>query len=228
MEIAIYSVLILALAAFAGYLLYVRFSEGREKSLHHPPRGQEASEMPASEPRIEESIEEVEEIESKEFVPVELPAARAEAIHGDKKEEERKSEYLDELQEAAAGLAMLMRSSASNRTAPVVFAPEDEEVESTEEESADVSEAEPVVEAEAEEVAEAIVETEFQEEAPAEPSKKTLAELLGSEVTDQMEQIDSGLDELEELVVSIEKGLSVLAPAEESGEIEEFEISEAA
>lgn len=77
--------------------------------------------------------------------PVEEPVAEVLALRrhdsrigGDDSDEERKGEYLDELQEAAAGLAMLMRSSpVANRSNPVVFAPDDSEEEPVVDQEAD-------------------------------------------------------------------------------------------
>ncbi|MCG8599971.1 MAG: hypothetical protein MI807_07515, partial [Verrucomicrobiales bacterium] len=158
-------------------------------------------------------------------------------------EMERKGEYLDELQEAAAGLAMLMRSSpVSARRDPVVFAPaageESESVTGLESESESVNEEaellQEVAPAEVTETAdeeEVISEVSTEEEAQpvvAEPESapaSRIISLLGEEVSDQMKQIDSGLDELEELVNGIETSLAALTLPEWE---EEVEIEQAA
>lgn len=156
-------------------------------------------------------------------------------------EMERKGEYLDELQEAAAGLAMLMRSSpVSARRDPVVFAPEageeSENVTGLEPESED-EEAELVQEVAPAEAPETADEEEVISEAGIENDSETvvvapevapasrIVSLLGEEVSDQMKQIDSGLDELEELVNGIETSLAALTLPEWE---EEVEIEQAA
>lgn len=222
MEFGFYLLLILALVAVAGFMLYARFSASREKALHHPPLNVATEEIELSEPEaLEPEASEtknqivepdVDEVEIEDPVPDQLPAIRAEAITTEKNDDERKSEYLDELQEAAAGLAMLMRSSASNRTTPVVFAPEEEVA----------ADSDPVpVPVEARETHEVIDEEpehgSEEEEVVSDPGRKTLAILLGPDVADQFDRIDSELEDLETLVANIESGLSVLLPSEEQG-----------
>jgi hypothetical protein len=76
-------------------------------------------------------------------------------------------------------------------------------------------EAAPEAEVEAQLEAQAEVKSSISETS----SKICVLELLGSEVCDQMEKIDSGLDALEELVESIESRLSALSlPGWESEE----------
>lgn len=53
---------------------------------------------------------------------VELPEVVAKP---NQRKDSEESEYFDDLQDAAAGLAMLMRSSPVSRTSPVIFAPEE-------------------------------------------------------------------------------------------------------
>jgi len=238
MEFAIYSVLILALASLAGFMLHARFSARRDKALHHAPLSLAAEGVAIS--GSEEEVLDVvaETVETEDPAPNELPAVKADAIPVESKEDERKSEYLDELQEAAAGLAMLMRSSAGSRPTPVVFAPDGEEVDSGVTVKDDVASPEGEIEAEDESLVEsaATVVADDQAEEVAEPDKKTLEMLLGTEVTSQFRLIDSGLDDLEELVGSIESGLALLAPVEgvsdldgpADAESELIEISEAA
>ncbi|MDF1862640.1 MAG: hypothetical protein P1U87_20655 [Verrucomicrobiales bacterium] len=230
---------------------------------------------------FEESVvveaEEVLEEEPEPAAPVEQIAMRRHEPTGEDsegaEEKNRKGEYLDELQEAAAGLAMLMRSSTvAKRSTPVVYAPDEEGVaevekqlereeatseqilmevaepvaaepveaeqefqESTEtasvvEEAVEARETDPVEEvAVADSESEVEVECEVSEERPA----INVLELLGSDVCDQMEKIDSGLDALEELVNSIESSLSALSPLEweadgELSSVEGEEISVAA
>ena len=112
-----YLILITALLVLAGLMLYARFAtRSREKSLHHAPFdwgfGSPALALPSSEG------------ESRD------PAVRAQLRPDRASGDEEASaaappprEYLDELQEAAAGLAKLMRSSPAARPDPVVYAP---------------------------------------------------------------------------------------------------------
>ncbi len=232
MEFGFYLLLILALVFVAGLMLYIRFSTSRDKALHHAPLNVAPGEPETSELESEIIEPAVEEVETEESVPNQLPAIRAEAIESEKKDDERKSEYLDELQEAAAGLAMLMRSSASNRTTPVVFAPEEgeETTEAVAVEKSDIEEESEVVEAETEPEVE--VEVEVEEISITEPEEKTLSVLLGEEVADRFDQLDSDLEILEALVTDIESGLSVLVPLDQEGSVAEgsddIELTEAA
>ena len=204
-----YLILIAALGIVAALMLYARFaSRSREKSVHHAP-----SEL---EPRGDLRREEPSEIAppAAGIKKEDEPRIVAEPIASEANEEE---EYLDELQEAAAGLAMLMRSSpVSNRTNPVVFAPEGEEAledgtEALVEEVAEKVETDPVVSdsapvKETEEVEIVHSETLSETEGPA----FSVIDFLGSEVSDQIDRIDNGLDDLENLVVNIEECLASL------------------
>lgn len=127
-----YFLLIAALLLLAGLMLYARFaSRTREKSLHHAPFDWDFP------PAVISSASAIGEEFSAEGVghstsPVEpvlrleRPLALASAPASDAG---RDRDYLDDLQEAAAGLAKLMRSSPVARAEPVVFAPEEGEVE---------------------------------------------------------------------------------------------------
>jgi hypothetical protein len=109
---------------------------------------------------------------------------------------------MDDLQEAAAGLAKLMRSSPVARVEPVVFAPGEVVAEPVEETPA----------AEIQEVEESVA-AEIQQEVEA-PRILSLRDLLGDTVADQFDRIDEGLDALESLVIGIESSLSALADLE--------------
>jgi hypothetical protein len=232
---------------------------------------EESPEITFGESAVADAEVQAEEIEEENpAAPLEQIAVRRHESPreaGGEEEKNRKGEYLDELQEAAAGLAMLMRSSTvAKRSTPVVYAPDEESVAEVEKqlesgevtaemvlmEVADPAPAEPVTEEQeigkltatesiveesiesgdtdrGDELVEAApeAEVEAQLEAQAEvkssisetSSKICVLELLGSEVCDQMEKIDSGLDALEELVESIESRLSALSlPGWESEE----------
>tara|TARA_R110000850_G_scaffold85453_9_gene183733 strand:- start:278 stop:1057 length:780 start_codon:yes stop_codon:yes gene_type:complete len=237
----VYLILIAALLLLATLMLYSRFvSRSREKSIHHAPR--EIAPTVYDEVPLEDEVEteEVicdEAISDEVAVPSELSAELvAEAEVEDKPVEE---EYLDELQEAAAGLAVLMRSSpVANRTTPVVFAPDDDSAE--EEESIEVAPAEvsvplsetvekatesvaaidrsdsssEMVESEDDEVAAEVAVEVAVEVAPSVEHAESIRLLLGEDVSDQFVLIDSGLDALEELVLSLEEGIASLESSE--------------
>jgi hypothetical protein len=178
------------------------------------------SEAVPEELEVEEKVAELEEPPTRvAMLHHDHRAASAEFLEKDE-DLERKGEYLDELQEAAAGLAMLMRSSpVSEARDPVVFAPDAEGDESstapisTGEESTE----EPVIEepaAEAETEEEAISEVDVSAgEASTEPDGEKhsrILALLGDEVSEQITCIDSGLNDLEDLVNGIESSLAEL------------------
>jgi len=94
------------------------------------------------------------------------------------------SEFLDDLQDAAAGLARLMHSSETDRASATVESVGTSGVQ-------DQHEAEPV-------------------EEPVEIINK-VESVLGEEVVDQIGRIDSELDALEELVASIEESLEAFS-----------------
>lgn len=113
-----YLISIAALLLLAGVMLYARFaSRSKGKSLHHPPvewglSHEAASQAPLAEKKRQEAS-------SALSVGAVLKIETACKVAG----ETRDRDYLDELQEAAAGLAKLMRSSPVARTEPVVYAP---------------------------------------------------------------------------------------------------------
>lgn len=208
MDISAYLVLIAALFGLAAVMLYSRFaSRSREKSLHHGP-SEAAFAIAAVSSLSDEEVPEPAGAPS--GVRQDIPSIKAAPIE-DRETSEKNGkdvEYLDELQEAAAGLAMLMRSSAANRSTPVVFAPpHEEEEEPIEEEFVVEEKTESAPEAESATAAE-----EFPEETPLIEEEATLAVLLGTEVADRIERIDSGLDALENLIGSIESGIAALEP----------------
>ncbi|MDF1824028.1 MAG: hypothetical protein P1U68_05275 [Verrucomicrobiales bacterium] len=288
-----YLILIAALLVLSAFMLYARFAgRSREKSIHHAPSELGTMHLlPA--PELTESGEGA----SSDPLVMDLkPLSDVQIDEPLEAEESGESSYFDELQEAAAGLAMLMRSSpARDRGEPVVFAPEDELQEENEGESnifeADV-EADVVGETESDEaempegaddpigIDVEVVEEEISElqvnlvedvkgeelslineamdsmealidggpdfealedeiaSATAESSSPTdevedvpnilpLAEILGNEVAEQFARLDAGLDELDELVTSIEGQLKGMGDFISAGN-EDGDISEAA
>lgn len=213
-----YLILIAALLLLAAAMLYARFaSRSREKSLHHSP--------------VElmfpyDTISAARPIEN-ETGRIELPRGGEKSGPGLKMErvspssvikeevkgetKNRESEYFDELQEAAAGLAILMRSSPVGRSEPVIYAPEEAEAESAEvvveipadleevgidEIEAGVEPAEALVEGESEEIIEVLVAeleevviesiVEGDESEVMAQSGLVLDESLGAVVVDEM------------------------------------------
>lgn len=279
-----YLILITALLVLAALMLYARIAtRSREKSLHHAPMElmfplETISKAPFATRETATHVLPVSESLSG-------PAVTLDPLHraGGKAKEEKphvkssESEYFDELQEAAAGLAMLMRSSPVGRIDPVVFAPEEkydsedqESVESLAEAANDFIEIEfPAVEVHVleeaigvpsiepdetnvtgilpggeasidetvETVGTAVIEPEVVLEATvvADATERALSpkEILGDQVSDQIGQIDQGLDVLESLVRSIESSLRSLTELDihDDDDIEEMQgdhVSEAA
>jgi hypothetical protein len=210
-----YLILIAALTILAAVMLYARFANrSREKSLHHPPvelmfpyetisvapvAGVETGSVPLAGLEIP-PVDVPEEVTLERLEPADdLPAARDEKATQD-------SRYFDELQEAAAGLAMLMRSSPVGRSEPVVFAPE------TETEEPEVFSGENVeiaVDEVVETSVDAVIETSVDE------LVEITEEVAATEIFEEaIAQEDSALEE------------EALAPLEsELGEIEEDEVS---
>lgn len=177
----------------------------------------------------------------KKVAELEEPPARVAMLHHDHRaasveslrrddDLERKGEYLDELQEAAAGLAMLMRSSpVSEARDPVVFAPDAEGDESsnapipTGEESTEepvIEEPAAEVETEEEAISEVAVSAGEVSTEPADEKHSRILALLGDEVSEQFTRIDSGLNDLEDLVNRIESSLAELTlPDQEEEEV---------
>ena len=132
-----YFILIAALLVLAALMLYARLAtRSREKSLHHAPVElmfplEAISKAPFA--ARETATHLLPAIESLSRPGVKLDqlngphgpggAAKEEGMASTKGSEK---EYFDELQEAAAGLAMLMRSSPVGRIDPVIFAPDKE------------------------------------------------------------------------------------------------------
>jgi len=148
-----YLILIAALLLLAAAMLYARFaSRSREKSLHHSPVELmfPADTISAARPLENETGKIDLPRGGKKAAPgikvdrVTPPPVSEGEVKGEMKK--RESDYFDELQEAAAGLAMLMRSSPVGRSEPVIYAPEEVDDEA-------LVEAEKVVEELVEEVA---------------------------------------------------------------------------
>ena len=180
-----YLILIAALLLLAATMLYARFaSRSREKSLHHSPVELmfPYDTISAARP-LENETGKIDLPRSGRKIGPEIKIDRVmPAVSGDEgtgEAKKRESDYFDELQEAAAGLAMLMRSSPAGRTEPVIYAPEEAEAEVATESGEEIDE--PVSEDEAlvEEVADIVepvpgaetlveeVETLVQAEAPS-------------------------------------------------------------
>ncbi len=155
MEFLTYLLLICVLAVLAGLMLFARFSGARaRKSLHHAPvavgtfsvaadgsgpisvalpggvAGEPAAavlEIRSDRPEATETPESLgQDSEPRLHIGTkqDVSASSKEVSSGQEGSSEKS--YLDELQEAAAGLAMLMRSSPSVRTEPVLFEAEPE------------------------------------------------------------------------------------------------------
>ena len=134
---------------------------------------------------------------------------------------DRGREYFDDLQDAAAGLAELMRSSEAESTEKEVA--EELIAQEPAEELAETSEVEEklVVEVEKEEVVAAERDEPAEQDPEMEPTathSQTVKTVLGEQVADQIDQIDSGLDALEELVASIEESLEAFSSLAEDGD----------
>lgn len=213
----VYLILIAVLAILAVVMLYSRFAaRSREKSFHHSPArivfsAESISVAPLDEhgaaaiPIAGEDVFSLPQIKPE---PVEEPAPENLRAERAKNPE---SDYLDELQEAAAGLALLMRSSPVGRVAPVIFAP-------------DGSKNPVVLEAPVEAVDEAVLgepvnldemfvpasEGPGLASDPAEERIVPVREVLGEFVLEIVDRIDLELEALESLVVGIEMSLLAL------------------
>lgn len=222
-----YLIAIAALSLLSAFMLYARFaSRSREKSLHHAPQDADLVSATLVDVPVEEIVSEDYGLESSpvvDFKPVSPLESQPEELAELEHAEEEDEKYLDELQEAAAGLAMLMRSSpAQNKTDPVVFAPEaSEEMEEPAEaqpESSVAAEQEHESESDLTPMGEAIEQVEaildgppvFENEsselesAPAVEGEKDLRGILGEEVVDRFDHLDDSLDDLETLVKEME------------------------
>jgi len=196
-----YLLLIAALLLLAGVMLYARFaSRSREKSLHHPPVDWEFSPMViSSAPSL---TEEVALVSSEASEPAAGPTLRLERPFATTTEPSRDRDYMDDLQEAAAGLAKLMRSSPVARVEPVVFAPEEAVAEEAvadilEEETFVALVEEPVIEAEVLPVA--LDEPVVSEEEPVSEQAEIVAGDLALQVVIQGATLEVAA-EIEEIV----------------------------
>ena len=236
-----YMIVIGALLALTAWMLYARFAaRSRENSLHHGPDAASVNDYtePIAEGEVESTVigeeqalvfEEVKDIDLVGTRPVGAGIVAVEETP----EKKREGDYFDELEEAAAGLAVLMRSSpVSSRATPVVFAPEEEskKVDLTDAVTDAVTDAEETLsnsvmvseplapksgggadESNNEELtppAGGIQVEDISEETEVAVPKGDIRVLLGDKVGDQFERIDSGLEALEELVLSIESGMT--------------------
>lgn len=131
MNIWVYLILIAALLFLAAIMLYARFAtRSREKSLHHSPIELMFPSETISAARLADDTGRIDVSGGGKKTHPEIKVDRVAPRDGDEVgAKKRESEYFDELQEAAAGLAMLMRSSPVGRTEPVIFAPEEMETE---------------------------------------------------------------------------------------------------
>jgi hypothetical protein len=214
MNLWFYTLLIVALVVLLGATLYARFApRSRSKSLHHAPvRVRFPAAVISAAPLDEESDLDFGQIFRHAIDLEEEPLAAPLPAIPSQPEDRVATEYLDELQEAAAGLALLMRSTAPWKAEPVVYAPDDAEFPAEEVGTLDgvVSESEEPVQVPA--PAQGIINT-----SPIAPKRDL--HLLGELVCQQFVQIDEGLDDLEALISSIELSLSAWSetPSVETG-----------
>ncbi len=170
MTTAEYLILITALLLFAAAMIYFRMSRrSRSKESEKDTLDSisfESAAISISDTGDLEAFDDHAEVDSQESVEIRFKKTATEAYD--------KSEYLDDLEDAAAGLARLMHSSESERT----IIPD----EVTEEHEDETSDAATVVES-----------------------------VLGEDVIEQIDRIDSELDALEELVASIEESLEAFS-----------------
>jgi len=212
-----YLLLIAALLSLAALMLYARFHpRSREKSPHHGLDGiflsgtetkpsvenaWDTSAKPGAPVPLEADVSEAPEYGHPAVEAMaEIPVVRAEPLRQREvesgSEPDPESDYMDELQEAAAGLAKLMRSSPlPRRSDPVVFAPSEETVEDLLEEPIEEALEDSVAEAPEEPVAETLVETH---EEPAAETPEAAIEFEDTwepavEVTDEVPPAAEGL-----------------------------------
>ncbi|MDF1657856.1 MAG: hypothetical protein P1U58_09600 [Verrucomicrobiales bacterium] len=125
-----YLILIAALVALTAFMLYARFAaRSREKSLHHAPADPGLLRFKGEQDTAQVPFEDLED--TTEPVVMDLKPVCQDEDDKKAREKSSKSEdtYFDELQDAAAGLAMLMRSSSARPTSePVVFEPQEDEI----------------------------------------------------------------------------------------------------
>lgn len=217
-----YLILIVALLGLAGVMLYARFaSRSREKSLHHAPVdwvftdevissatvSGESSQVGGDvsrEPIADTATEEASPMEE-ELLPV--PRIHVGPVGAEASVENRRErDYIDELQEAAAGLAMLMRSSPVSRPEPVVFAPEEPSLSPAV--VAELSEA-PAVE----ETVEEALQEEVSPETPSEVVEFVVEEAAVLSVAEE------GVESVEEIVQVAEEAAEVTVEVEETATV---------
>ncbi len=236
----VYLILIAVLAILAVVMLYSRFAaRSREKSFHHAPArivfpSETISVAPTSRPgSLPVSASEEESL----CVPEtkgDLPGDCEEECSRIEMPKSPESDYLDELQEAAAGLALLMRSSPVGRVAPVVFAPE-EHLEKAVLDPVVAPLVDPAADEPAlEEIAGPVVESGVPSPEMVEEKEISLRDVLGEKVIEIVDRIDLELEALERLVAGLEAGLVYLGTPDH-GELtdaveneEESRVSEAA
>jgi hypothetical protein len=238
MNLWVYTLLIVALVVLLGVTLYARFAHrSRSKSLHHAPvRVRFPSTVISAAPddaeddldfgqifrHATEATEATEATAQTEPLELPLPALPSQP------EDRAATEYLDELQEAAAGLALLMRSAAPWKAEPVVYAPEgaeDSPIQNTAVGSNELATIEPLAPQAAITLDEDItsrVQVRDEVLSPAPPIERRELIVLGEQVCLQFTQIDEGLDDLEALISSIEASLSAWS---ESPGIEDSEAA---
>ncbi|MEM9016185.1 MAG: hypothetical protein AAGC68_04165 [Verrucomicrobiota bacterium] len=245
MNTGTYLILIAALFIVASLMLYARFIS-RSQEIFDSEDEKSGLGFGVGDQRLHGS----ETLEADETISVleSGEGGAAVAAFVDDRDLQEEKGYLDELQEAAAGLAMLMRSSpVKERSSPVVFAPSTEEAEESHGENsfgdAAVADGEGRREAVtdedievSDEVGSAIPDRELTDvdKAPAEEGEAsfeggaiergggreadTLSGLLGEEVIEMMASLDHALDELEDLVSGMEETLVSLDFAETDAE----------
>ncbi len=185
-----YLLLIAALLLLAGLMLYARFaSRTREKSLHHAPFDWDfPSEVISSASPVGEGLNLGESGHSTRAVEPILRLERPSALESAPAyDPSRDRDYMDDLQEAAAGLAKLMRSSPVARVEPVVFAPEGErEGEGEVEPQEEVSVAENKEEEQVDALEEALLSPK---EGPSFERTETFVEETSVEVTSEFVEV---------------------------------------
>ncbi|MEM9283231.1 MAG: hypothetical protein AAGA96_15520 [Verrucomicrobiota bacterium] len=209
------------LVILAAWMLYARFiSRSREKSLHHAPL--EHIGLEYTEVSFEDDSDSKSKLIEEDGASFEVRAQIISEVDS-RPESSEEEEYLDDLQEAAAGLADLMRSSPVNhRAEPTVYEPGEAAQEETEssnlQKDSDADESLKTFAEEAEgessskvvEENSGIRESEVEVAATVQRVSEEVTPLLGEEVVDQFHRIDDGLDALEALVFSIESGIAGL------------------
>ncbi|MEM6278078.1 MAG: hypothetical protein AAF733_01265 [Verrucomicrobiota bacterium] len=225
-----YLIAISALLLVSALMLYARFAaRSREKSLHHAPQDADLLnatllEAPPAAPVLEDYDEEENPVVGFKPVAPVLVDEEKEDLEPDGSDER----YLDDLQEAAAGLAMLMRSSPTrNRSEPVVFQPDNsgeaEELSGESSDSGIESSEEEISPSEAPSLDEALDEIESildgptalemekggWERAKVSSERQCLRGILGDDVAERFVHLDDSLDDLESLVNEMEGELSL-------------------